>query len=62
MTILLGTDGPLNKASLLGLRFSLQQAGKRSRYVRFVGSKLDDYLADLDEAVRGKSDGAVAVK
>ncbi len=61
-SILLGTDGPLAQASLDGIRLSLKQAGARSRYVRFFGGKLDGDLADLDEVVRGKGDGAVAVK
>ncbi len=61
-SILLGTDGPLSQASLDGIRLSLKQAGARSRYVRFFGGKLDGDLADLDEVVRGKGDGAVAVK
>lgn len=60
--ILLGTDAPLSDTSLHGLRQSLEKAGDRNRYVRFLGSKLDGYLADLDEVVRGKGDGAVAVK
>ena len=61
-TILLGTEAPLSKTSLAGLRRSLKKAGTRNRYARFLGSKLDTYLADLDEVVEGKGDGAVAVK
>ncbi len=61
-TILLGTDAPLSDASLTGLRRSLKKVGDRNRYARFLGSKLDGYLADLDEVVEGKGDGAVAVK
>ncbi len=59
--ILLGSAGPLSDASLKRLRLSLAKAGDRSRYVRFFGSKLDCHLTDLDEVVRGKGDGAVAV-
>ncbi len=61
-TILLGTEAPLSKTSLAGLRRSLKKAGTRNRYVRFLGAKLDTYLADLDEVLEGKGDGAVAVK
>ena len=61
-SILLGTDAPLSDESLVGLRHSLRKAGDRSRLVRFLGDKLDSYLEDLEEVVRGKGDGAVAVK
>jgi pimeloyl-ACP methyl ester carboxylesterase len=61
-SILLGTDAPLSEESLEGLRRSLRKAGDRSRLVRFLGDRLDRYLADLEEVVRGKGDGAVAVK
>ncbi len=61
-SILLGTDAPLSEESLAGLRRSLRKAGDRSRLVRFLGDRLDRYLADLEEVVRGKGDGAVAVK
>ncbi len=36
-------------------------AAQRSRLARFLGPKVDGYLADLQEVVHGKGDGAVAV-
>ena len=61
-TNLLGNAAPLSDESLLGLRSTLKKIGDRNRFVRFLGDRLDDYLADLDEVVEGKGDGAVAIK
>jgi len=61
-TNLLGNAAPLSDESLLGLRETLRKVGDKNRFVRFLGDRLDNYLADLDEVVKGKGDGAVAVK
>ena len=60
-TVLLGTRGPLSAEDLEDLRESFRLAGQRSRWVRFFGPRVDEWLADLDEVVAGKGDGVVAV-
>jgi hypothetical protein len=40
----------------------VREAGDENRFVRFFGGKIDGYLGDLDELVRGRGDGAVSVK
>ena len=59
--IFLGTGGYLTDAMLDSLRKRLEAAGARHRFVQFFGPKLDEYLQDMDEVVRGKGDGAVAL-
>ncbi len=61
-TIFLGTGGPLTEQGLGRLRERIRERGRRSRFVRFIGPKVDEHLADLKEVVRGKGDAAVAVK
>ena len=61
-SIFLGTAAPLEKENLESLRRSLRAAGERNRFVRLFGGKLDGHLSDLEEVLRGKGDGAVAVK
>jgi hypothetical protein len=39
----------------------MHDAGERNRFVRFLGPRVDEVLADLDEVKRGKGDGAVSV-
>jgi pimeloyl-ACP methyl ester carboxylesterase len=59
--VFLGTDGPLREKDLDPLRQAFTKAGPRSRWVRLFGPRVDEWLADLDEVVEGRGDGAVAV-
>ena len=59
--VLLGTGGPMSGESLAEMRRRLSVAGEKNRFVRFFGTKLDQYLADCDEMVSGRGDGAVSV-
>jgi len=59
--LLLGSGGPLTDAELAALRLALARAGRRNRFVRFLGPRLDAALADMDEVVAGKGDGAVSI-
>lgn len=61
-TIILGMGAPLSAAQRGELRQRINAAGRENRYVRFFGPKVDRWLADLDEIVAGRGDGAVAVK
>jgi len=60
--IFLGTGGPLTEESLQTMRKSVLGAGRKNRFVRFFGPKLESALDDLDEVVTGKGDGAVSLK
>jgi len=60
-SLLLGTGGMLTEADLTLLRAGLARAGGRNRFVRFLGPRLDKALADMDEVVGGKGDGAVSL-
>lgn len=60
-SLLLGTGGMLTAADVGGLRAGLARAGESNRFVRFFGPRLDKALADMDEVVAGKGDGAVSV-
>ena len=61
-TIFVGTQAPLNDAELGVMRSKLAKAGDRNRWIKFFGSRLDPWLADLDEVVDQRGDGAVAVR
>ena len=61
-TIFLGTGGPLTGQQLDALRALLSKASTRSEVVKLFGPRLDEIFGDLDEVVRGKGDGVVAVK
>lgn len=61
-SIILGTKAPLTEADLAILQQRLAAAGEQSRWVRFFGSRLQTWLADLDEMVDGKGDGVVSVQ
>lgn len=61
-SLLLGSGALLPESALELARVSIRRAGERNRFVRFFGAKVDTYLADLDEVVAGKGDGAVAIK
>lgn len=60
-SLLLGTGGMLSDADLAAVRAGLARAGKANRFVRFLGPRLDKALADMDEVVAGKGDGAVSL-
>jgi pimeloyl-ACP methyl ester carboxylesterase len=60
-SLFLGTDGPLTVEELAAMRRSVVASGAKNRWVRFFGARVDAWLADLDEVVDGKGDGAVAV-
>ncbi len=60
--ILLGTRGPLSDEQLRAARSAVDEARERSKSVRLLGPKIEYLLSDLDEVVRGKGDGIVAVK
>lgn len=59
-TIFLGASTPIKDEDLAALRRSL--ANPANRWVRFFGSKVRDWINDMDEVVDGRGDGAVAVK
>jgi len=61
-SLFLGTKTLLTEKDLKEARKAIALEGEKNRFVRFFGPKLDDLLADLDEVVDGKGDGAVAVK
>ena len=61
-TLLLGTKAPLSDAELDEFRRVIASAVERSRLLRFVSPRIEEPLADLDELLDGRGDGAVAVK
>ena len=60
-TILLGAAGPMNVEEMNDLRGSVRDYTDDNRYLRFVTSKLNNALDDLDEVVQDKGDGAVSI-
>jgi hypothetical protein len=61
-SLLLGTGGQLSAHAVDELRRHVADAKKRSRFLRFLGPKIDRVLDDPDELIYGKGDGVVAVK
>ncbi len=61
-SIILGTGGHLTLEQVNALRSSLRTAKDESQVVGIFAPQLDEILADLDEVIRGKGDGVVAVK
>ena len=59
-TVFLGSSAPLTEGELARLRQSI--ADPKGRWLRFFGEKVRPWLADMDEVVDGRGDGAVAVK
>ena len=59
-TILLGTSGPMEVDEMDSLRTTVREYTDNNRFMRFVSSKLNNALNDLDEVVNGKGDGAVS--
>lgn len=60
-SVILGNKGFLTEAELAALREALRQAGEKNRIVRFLGNDTLRVLADLDEVIVGKGDGAVSL-
>ena len=61
-TIILGTGGAVREWELAAVRKGLQKSGSKIPLLREKVKELDEILADLDEVIRGKGDGVVAVK
>jgi pimeloyl-ACP methyl ester carboxylesterase len=61
-SLLLGKGGPLSAAELDEFRSVIETAIERNRVLQFVSPRIEAPLADLDELLEGKGDGAVAVK
>ncbi len=61
-TVILGDVATLTAEELVAARRMLARAGATNRWVRFFGSRVDRWLADLDEVVDGRGDGVVALK
>lgn len=61
-SLLLGTAAPFRPGVVDGVRRRVRASGESNRFVRFFGPKVDQWLADLDELVAGRGDGAVAVE
>lgn len=60
-SLLLGKGGYLTQANLDAARTALAKHKDRSRFTRFLGKKVEDYVKDLDEVVNGLGDGAVSL-
>jgi hypothetical protein len=61
-TIFLGSGGLLSEGDVEAARRTLARSGDQNRWVRLLGPRLDEVLADLDEVVRGKGDGVVSIE
>jgi pimeloyl-ACP methyl ester carboxylesterase len=61
-SIYLGTGGRFTQERLDNLRQQLKTAENHSDVVGLFTDRVDKFLADLDEVVRGKGDGVVAIK
>ena len=61
-SIFLGDVAHLKAGEVATARRVLGKAGQSCRWVQFFGSRVDEWLADLDEVIDGRGDGAVALK
>ncbi|MBM4087848.1 MAG: alpha/beta hydrolase [Planctomycetes bacterium] len=61
-SIFLGSGGRFTQERLNDLRKKLELVERESEVAGLFTMKLDEILADLDEVVRGKGDGVVAIK
>ncbi len=61
-SLILGDVAELTAEELVAARRMLDRAGASNRWVKFFGSRVDRWLADLDEVVDGRGDGVVALK
>jgi pimeloyl-ACP methyl ester carboxylesterase len=60
-SILLGSGGFLTRDAVNLLREQLKKDARENRLLQFLRPKLDRWLADLDEVIADKGDGAVAL-
>ncbi len=60
-SLFLGTGGPLDEESLKRWRERIGEQGQGRGLVRFLTREVERSLEDLDEVIRGKGDGVVAV-
>jgi hypothetical protein len=60
-SLFLGTAGMFTKEGLDILRDRLRSEADSNRLLQFLRPRMDSWLADLDEVVGGKGDGAVAL-
>ncbi len=61
-SIFLGTGAPCSQRELDNVRGYITNAGERCSWAKFFTSRIEPSLADMDEVIKGKGDGAVAVK
>ena len=61
-SIFLGTRSPLSARDMSYTRWALRRAGGRVEGLRDFVEPIDRLVADMDEIIDGKGDGAVAVK
>ena len=61
-SIILGTSGALYEGEMKLIRKALKNTGGRVPGLRRVAGRLDYLMKDLDEVIKGKGDGIVAVK
>ena len=61
-SILTGTAAPISAREMDRACQQLERAGNRNQWLKFMVSKLDRILSDLDEVVDGRGDGVVASK
>lgn len=61
-SILMGTAAPIPARDLRAIRGRLNKLANRSRWLKFMVSKCDRILADLDEVIDGRGDGVVSLK
>ena len=61
-SIFLGTGAPCTREDLEGVRRHVAKLSSTCPWVKFLGSRVDSSIADMDEVVNGAGDGAVAVK
>ena len=61
-SILTGVAAPIPARDLQAIRNRLNKLAERSRWLKFMVSKCDRVLADLDEVIDGRGDGVVSYK
>ncbi len=61
-SILTGVAAPITAADVDAFRQRLRRLGGRSRWLKFLVSKFDRWLADVDEVIDGRGDGVVSYR
>ncbi len=61
-SLILGDKGLLTAIQWAAARRSVASSTRRHRFSRIFGPKLDGILANMDEVIRGRGDGAVSVR